>query len=134
MPHLIVEYSANLETVIDIQALVHTVQEAAHETGIFPKAGTRTRAERRDIFEIADGHPDNGFVHLIVRIGSGRTVEVRKQAGDLIFARLTAALDEIYTSHPLAISFEMVEIHPDTTWKQNNIQAALEAREHGSAA
>lgn len=134
MPHLIVEYSANLEKVIDIQALVHAVQNAAHETGIFPKAGTRTRAERRDVYEIADGHPDNGFVHLIVRVGTGRTVEVRKQAGDLIFARLTAALDEVYQARPLAISFEMVEIDPDTTWKQNNIQAALEAREQGSAA
>ncbi len=134
MPHLIVEYSANLDTVIDIQALVHSVQNAAHETGIFPKAGTRTRAERREVYEIADGHGDNGFVHLIVRIGSGRPVEVRKQAGDLIFAQLTAALDEVYKAHPLAISFEMVEIDPDTTWKQNNIQTFLEAREHGSAA
>ncbi|MEM8687209.1 MAG: 5-carboxymethyl-2-hydroxymuconate Delta-isomerase [Pseudomonadota bacterium] len=134
MPHLIVEYSANLDTVIDIQTLVHAVQDAAHETGIFPKAGTRTRAERREVYEIADGHDDNGFVHLIVRIGSGRPVEVRKEAGDLIFKRLTAALDEVYKAHPLAISFEMVEIDPDTTWKQNNIQAFLEARGHGSAA
>lgn len=134
MPHLIVEYSANLDAHLDIQALVHAIHEAALETGIFPKAGTRTRAARREAYEIADGHADNAFVHLTVRVGAGRSVQVRQEAGNIIFARLTASLAAHAAAHPIAISFEMVEINPDTSWKQNNIAEALDARQAESAA
>ena len=134
MPHLIVEYSANLDDMLDIQSLVHAVHEAALDTGIFPKAGTRTRAARRAAYEIADGHADNSFVHLTVRVGAGRPVAVRQEAGNLIFARLTDALAAHSATHPIAISFEMVEINPDTSWKQNNLPQALEARQKESAA
>ena len=50
MPHLIVEYSANLERDVDIPRLVAAVHAAALETGVFPIGGIRTRAERRDIY------------------------------------------------------------------------------------
>ena len=56
MPHLIVEYSANLERDVDIPRLVAAVHAAALETGVFPIGGIRTRAERRDIYQVADSH------------------------------------------------------------------------------
>ncbi len=133
MPHLILEYSANLEDKVDIRGLVRTVHEAALETGIFPEAGTRTRAAKRTEFEIADRHPDNGFVHLTLRIGMGRTVEVRQEAGGKIFSALTGFLDGAYQDGRLAISFEMIEINADTSWKQNNIHYAM-AADAGAAA
>ena len=42
MPHLIVEYSANLEPALDIRGLVEALHEAALETGVFPIGGIRT--------------------------------------------------------------------------------------------
>ena len=133
MPHLILEYSANLEDQVDIKGLVRTVHDAALNTGIFPEAGTRTRAAKRTAYEIADRHPDNGFVHLTLRIGMGRTVEVRQTAGEQIFAALTRALADRYAEGRLAVSFEMVEINADTSWKQNNIRDAM-AEDSGAAA
>ena len=47
MPHLILEYSANLEADIDIRKLITVVHEAALKTGVFPRGGCRTRAARR---------------------------------------------------------------------------------------
>ena len=76
MPHFIVEYSANLESAADIKGLVAAVHKAAIQTGVFPLKGTRTRAARREVYEIADGHADNAFVHVTARIGRGRSVEV----------------------------------------------------------
>ena len=49
MPHLNIEYSANLEEELDVQALVDRIHETALETGIFPLGGVRTRAEARGI-------------------------------------------------------------------------------------
>ena len=134
MPHLTVEYSANLEPELDATRLVETVHEAALSTGIFPEGGIRTRAARRDIYVIADGHSDNAFVHLAIRIGAGRSPDSRKQAGQTIFAALTQALDDTYAARPLGISMEMTESNPDMSWKRNNLHDTVARRKEGPAA
>lgn len=133
MPHLVLEYSANLESSIDVAALIRAVHEAAIETGMFPLGGARTRAERRDVYLIADGHPDNAFVHLSARIGAGRTEEARRAAAEHIFAALKAVLAEAFATRPLAISFEMSEIEPTLSLKHNNLHAILAERARKAA-
>lgn len=133
MPHLIVEYSGNLEPELDVPSLVRTVHDAAIATGVFLLGGIRTRAQRRDVYCVADGNPANRFVHLDVKIAAGRPLEVRKRAGDAIFAAASAALAPIFAKHPLAISLEITEINPETSWKQNNLHEILQRRK-GSAA
>src|SRR5262245_22615568 len=121
MPHRIVEYSANLEQALDIARLVAALHEAALETGVFPIGSIRTRAARRDIYRIADGHADNGFVHVQARIGTGRTAEVRQQAAEHIFARLKAETAELFASRRLGLTLELVEIDPVGSLKHNNL-------------
>ena len=125
MPHLNIEYSANLEDSLDIQALVDRIHETALETGIFPLGGVRTRAEPRNHYRIANGDPRAGYIHMMVRIGSGRDVETRESAGDRIFAALCDFTDEIYRSRPLALSFELHEIPPEMAWRKNNLHELL---------
>lgn len=125
MPHLNIEYSANLADSIDIQALVDRVHETALETGIFPLGGVRTRAEPRTHYRIANGDPRAGYIHLMVRIGSGRDLETRKAAGEKIFAALCDFTEELYNSRPLALSFELHEIPPDLAWRKNNLHDLL---------
>ena len=125
MPHLNIEYSANLEEVLDVQGLVDTIHETALETGIFPLGGVRTRAEARKYYRIANGDPSAGYIHMLVRIGSGRDFEVRRAAGEKIFAALCDFTDELYRSRPLALSFELHEIPPDMAWRKNNLHDLL---------
>lgn len=128
MPHLIVEYSANLERDLDISAVVEVLHGAALETGIFPIGGLRVRASRREICKIADGHPDNAFIHVQARIGAGRPPEVRSRAAEMIFERLKAATADVYARRPLGLSFEIVEIDPVGSLKHNNLHEAVAAR------
>jgi 5-carboxymethyl-2-hydroxymuconate isomerase len=125
MPHLNIEYSANLEEVLDVQALVDRIHETALETGIFPLGGVRTRAEARKFYRIANGDPRAGYIHMIVRIGSGRDLETRRSAGDRIFGALCDFTEELYRSRPLALSFELHEIPPDLAWRKNNLHELL---------
>ena len=90
MPHVVVEFSANLRGRADVPRLLRTVHDAALATGVFPRGGTRTRAEERTDYLIADGHPDNAFVHVTLRIGHGRDLETRKRAGQQVFDALCA--------------------------------------------
>jgi 5-carboxymethyl-2-hydroxymuconate isomerase len=125
MPHLSIEYSANLEDAMDVQALVDTIHETALSTGIFPLGGVRTRAEPRQYYRIANGDLNAGYIHMIVRIGPGRDAETRRSAGERIFGALCDFTDELYRSRPLALSFELHEIPPDMAWRKNNIHELL---------
>ena len=44
MPHLMIDYSPNLEAHVDIAALCDHIRRAAIDTGVFPMAGIRVRA------------------------------------------------------------------------------------------
>ena len=128
MPHLIVEYSVNLEQALDIAALVAALHKAALETGVFSIGGIRTRAAPRDIYRIADGHTDNAFIHVQARIGPGRPAEVRQRTAEHIFARLKTETADIFASRPLGLTFEIVEIDPVGSLKRNNLHEIVAAR------
>lgn len=128
MPHLIVEYSANLEGDLAMRAIVDAMHAAALETGVFPIGGLRVRAARRDLYRIADGHPDNAFIHVQARIGAGRPPEVRAKAAEIIFDRLKAVTADVFARRPLGLSLEVVEIDPIGSLKHNNLHEAVAAR------
>jgi 5-carboxymethyl-2-hydroxymuconate isomerase len=121
MPHFILEYSRNLEGELRLQALFRELRAAALETGIFPLAGIRFRAHACHSYLIADGNPENAFVHLTLKLGHGRPLDVRRGVGEKLFAALTEHLNPIFARRPLAISFEMRELDPELSFKKNNI-------------
>jgi 5-carboxymethyl-2-hydroxymuconate isomerase len=126
MPHFILEYSRNLE--LDVPALFRKLRAAALETGIFPLGGIRFRAIACDDYLVADGKPENAFVHLTLKLGHGRSLEVRRRAGERLFSSLTEHLNSAFEARPLAISFEMTELDPELSFKKNNIHAKLERK------
>jgi len=132
VPHQIVEYSSNLESQVDIAAMIRLLHETVAGIDAFPRAALRTRVARRDQYCIADHHPDNAFVHVLLRIASGRSPEVKKAAGDRIFRVLCDYLAPVQASTPLGISFEIQEIDPVFRWKKNNLPAWLEKRAAGA--
>lgn len=128
MPHQIIEYSENLESMMDIQVLIDGMHKAAADTEGLPLAGLRTRVAVRNRYEIAAQSPANAFVHLILKLGYGRTEEVKQGFGDRLFPILCALLEPVSALHPLAISFEIQEIHPKLTWKQSNLREHMARR------
>jgi 5-carboxymethyl-2-hydroxymuconate isomerase len=128
MPHQIIEYSDNLDSVLDIDELVAVLHEAAAAVEAFPLAGLRTRAVARSKYRIADNHTDNSFVHVVMRIGRGRELEVRQKAGKQLFDTLCEFLQPIQSGAPLAISYEMQEIDTDVRWNKNNLRDYIAER------
>jgi len=128
MPHLTVEYSANLKKKIDIQRLVEAVHQAALHTGVFEVAAVRTRAAGRDHYVIADGHRDNAFVAISVRVAPGRSPETRKRLGQEIFDAACTFLKDVYATTPLAISLEVQEIDNTAAFRKKNLDAVVKER------
>jgi len=128
MPHFRVEYSRNLEAALELPVLFETLTNVAAGTGVFPLPGVRCRALPRDHYRIADGHPDNGFVHVEFRVGAGRDVPTLRQAGEELFDALKDHMAAVMAERPVALSFEIAEIHPDLNFKTGNIRDYMKAR------
>lgn len=134
MPHLIVEYSRNVEADIELDALLDALYDAAVGSGLFPLGGLRVRAHAADRYRIADRHPDNGFVHVTALVGHGRPLDLRERACEQLFAALTEHLDPVFRRSALAISFNMQEFHPRLNFKKNNLHEHVKARRQESKA
>lgn len=125
MPHFIMEYSPNVESDIDIPALMTVIHREAIETGVFPKGGIRTRAIKCDHYLVADEDPENRFIHLTAKVGVGRDMETLQNAAQRVFDVYCAFLADAFEKHYLSIGFEMIELHPQLNFKKNNIHQKL---------
>jgi 5-carboxymethyl-2-hydroxymuconate isomerase len=125
MPHFTIEYSANIDVLVDMSEVVEVVRMAAIETGIFPLGGIRVRAVRCEHYAIADGRQNYGFLDMVLRLGEGRDLATRKKAGEHIFKALSAYLDPVFANSKFALSFDMQINDKETSWKRNNIHEAL---------
>lgn len=126
MAHFHIDYSSNLETVIDMAALCEAIRSCAAEIETFPTAGVRVRALRVDHFAMADGHPKHGFIDLSVRLRAGRGEDVKKAAIAQIFETLKAFTASAMETHSIAISAEMRDIDADLSPKFGNIRDHME--------
>ncbi|MFJ3057237.1 5-carboxymethyl-2-hydroxymuconate Delta-isomerase [Herbaspirillum sp. NPDC087042] len=134
MPHLTLEYSANLvddpafSACVDVKALCREL--AACLTGIqdagrpvYPIGGIRVRAFAAQAYCIADGAADAAFLHGTLRIGAGRSDAIRKATGDALFNLIKAQLAPLYEKTGLALSLEIIESSEAASWKHNNLHA-----------
>jgi 5-carboxymethyl-2-hydroxymuconate isomerase len=128
VPHFTIEYSANLDGVVDIRALCRLILKTAMGTGLFELGALRVRAFRSDNYAIADEAAENGFIDMSFRIGAGRSPAEKKAAGDAIFAAVeTFVADQLAQPH-FALSLEIREIDPALSWKKNSIHPRLRAK------
>lgn len=128
MPHLTVEYTANLDRTLNVPELIDTLHTVAGAIEALPLAGLRTRALRIEHFRFADGHPDNAWVNMVLRIAHGRTQEVKQAAGERLFTALCEYLAPIGDNAPLAISFEIQEMDAVLNYKHGNIRDYMARR------
>lgn len=126
MPHLIIEHSANVADLIDIDTLVVAVHGAALATGIAPLDALRTRAASREHYAIADSEPANAFVAVTARLGAGRSDDDKHTLLNALMAALDDTLGE--AQHNVMLSVEFQEIDPVLRINKNNLRPIISAR------
>ena len=130
MPHIIVEYSSNLRESLNPQAFIEKIHQAAMGSGEFAPGTLRTRASERTCYQITDGHPDNAFIHIVMRIRPGRTPEAKMKLGTTVFTVVCDYLNPIFDSRPLGLTYEIQEIETDFRF----LKSTLRKPEPGSVA
>ena len=131
MPHITIEYSANVAEHHDIDELVAAVHEAALAHGLADVTGLRTRAAERAHYRAMSGDPSFAFVAIHSRIGPGREQDDKRSFIEQVLDAAEGALD----GTPLAIawSIELTELDPELRINRNHVRAAMEAADEGGA-
>lgn len=125
MPHITLDYSANLEPLLDIADLCVSLRRVAIKTGTFPLAGVRVRAFAATHVSIADGDPKHGYIDISVRLRAGRDLATRQAATETIFAAAQNFLASAMQQHSIALSLEMRDIDPALSPKCSTIRNHL---------
>lgn len=134
MPHLTLEYSANLADQTDMTSLCGKLAQALAairlaDSQVYKTGGIRVRALACHDYCIADGQQaDAAFVHGCLRIGGGRTQETLTATGDALFAVMQAHFAELFEARGLALSFVIDEFAPPGSWKLNNLHQRFNQR------
>lgn len=125
MPHIELTYSANLESLVNIQALCNALRETCIETSIAPVAGIRVRAFKADHVSIADGDSKHGYIDFSVRLREGRTHEQKDTLTTALFETAQKLLADTMASHPIALSMELRDINATYSPKTGSIRQFL---------
>src|SRR6185312_8409622 len=86
LPHFIVEYTDNIKDEVNLANLFEKIHEVFIARGsIFPIGGIRSRAFELNDYRVADGAEDDAFVHATLKMGAGRSEEVKKEVCEALF-------------------------------------------------
>lgn len=122
MPHFHIDYSGNLEQVMDMSALCEAIRATAADIDTFPVAGIRVRACRVDHVAMADGDAKHGFIDVSVRLRAGRPDDVKADAIARIFATLKDFAAPAMQTRSIALSAEMRDIDAALSPKFGNVR------------
>ena len=123
MPHLYIEYTDNLVQEINIRDVLGVAQDALLQfPDIIPVGGLRIRAVKHEDYLIADGQADDAFIHLVLKIGAGRSEAEKEIISESLFDSVSTHLNHVFETRNIALSLELHEFtYP--TLKRNNIHA-----------
>jgi len=132
VPHLTIEYSANVEDHHDIAALVDAVHLAALEHGLPAVDALRTRAVRRELYRIADGGRDYAFVAIWGRIAPGRDDHTKQTFCSAVLDAAEASVASVPGPLAIAWSVALSEIDPTARLNRNHVRERMAARDEGA--
>jgi 5-carboxymethyl-2-hydroxymuconate isomerase len=119
MPHLILEYTDNIREKKDLESLLLKLNRVVAETASADLESCKSRAVELKTYCVGNGDPKYAFVHLEVRLGAGRAMEVRENTAKETAKVLTEYFAESKKHLKLQITVESTEF-PSNLYTQND--------------
>jgi 5-carboxymethyl-2-hydroxymuconate isomerase len=113
MPHLVLLYTPNLETELDMSGLCRSLADAMltvhDEAGaqVFPTGGTRVLAYPAAHFAVADGSGDFAFCWLHLRMGRGRSEATQQAAGQAVLEAARARFAPVLERRHVGLTLQV---------------------------
>jgi 5-carboxymethyl-2-hydroxymuconate isomerase len=117
MPHLTLEYSANVRETTDLKPLFFRLHELLSEIAGIDVRNCKSRARLAEDFLVSEGSDRDAFVHLDVRFLQGRSADVKKDIGAKALGLLREWFAGSSSALALQITVEVREIERGTYFK-----------------
>lgn len=111
MPHLVLEYSANVPDHPDFRRVLLDLHDALMASALFERKDIKSRAVRHEVFTVADGAEDRSFVALSIAILEGRSDDVKAALSEAALDVLSRAFPKLVAGGRGAISVEIRDLH-----------------------
>lgn len=93
MPHIIIEYSNNLQAPIKDAKLLQQVHTIVTDSGLFDPAAVKARAKSYDDYILFEGAKN--FLHITISILSGKSTEEKKSLSKSVFDATKKTISEV---------------------------------------
>lgn len=110
MPHIILEMSANVLEKEVVQGFFSRYHDLLAKHLPAELGGFRSRAIEHATYHVGDGDPKNAFVHMSLKIMTGRTPETLTHVGGLMMDILKEDFSTSLQTLNLHISLEISEL------------------------
>jgi len=117
VPHLVLEYSANVTQEVDWSGLFSRLHRAVADAGA-PLGGCKSRAVCHEAYHVADGQAGSAFVHLTLGLLAGRTDEVKAALTGRCLQLLVEEYRPSLESLDVQISVELRDLHRESYQKE----------------
>lgn len=102
MPHCVIEYARPLADKCDLSELLRRVHQAAFDSGLFGLEDIKTRALAVDHYLTGSGNAE--FVHINLKILSGRSAEQKQQLSQRVLDAAVSFLGDLIASCSVEVS------------------------------
>lgn len=109
MPHLVLEYSNNLDLAEDFNSLFQQLHQLLAEKLPTDLANCKSRCIPHALFFIGDQNENNAFLHLTLKILPGRSDSLKRQLGEELLKCLSLFLKEKKTNLKINLSVEILD-------------------------
>ena len=124
MPHIAIDYTANLTDDLLPLELPRKLHEAARELGVFPLNGLRIFARAIEQHHVGADTRNEGFVNIQIRIAPGRPEELRQRIVDTLFATAEQTLAALIDRRPVGLQLEVTELDRSLTRMAGSLPSA----------
>jgi 5-carboxymethyl-2-hydroxymuconate isomerase len=92
MPHINIEYTANIASAFDADATLRAVNAIIIGSGLFEPEQVKSRAIALPYFRVGNAEAGEAFVHARIHLVAGRSVEQRKLLGAAVVEAIRRSL------------------------------------------
>ena len=111
MPHCIIEYSSDVADQVSIEDLVDATHQGALSSELFPEYDIKTRALAYQRHQT--GSTRDSFVHVTVRLLSGRSDTQKADLSEKVLAHIEPILPDV-----VSVGVEICDMHRASYRKQ----------------
>lgn len=119
MPHLTLEFTANLTPPVDLAGLLHELHRSIADIAGIQIENFKSRAIRRDLYAVGARPDDEAFVHLEIAVFSGRPPAIRDEIGRTCLAILARHFAPPQGGPPAQITIEIREMDRASYFKNS---------------